>query len=61
VEIELSPLQGGSFRERILEPSHLPVELFAMVIDYATDGKKNLASLCNFSLVSRPVARLPER
>jgi hypothetical protein len=37
----------------MLEPSRLPVELFAMVIDYATDGQNDLALLCNFSLVSR--------
>ncbi|KAF4240503.1 hypothetical protein CNMCM8980_001152 [Aspergillus fumigatiaffinis] len=37
----------------MLEPSRLPVELFAMVIDYATDGENDPASLCTFSLVSR--------
>ncbi|BDD57418.1 hypothetical protein MAP00_002781 [Monascus purpureus] len=37
----------------MLEPSRLPVELFAMVIDYATGGNSDVAALCNLSLVSR--------
>jgi hypothetical protein len=37
----------------IMELSHLPGELFTIVIDYATDRGSDLRALCNFSLVSR--------
>jgi hypothetical protein len=42
-----------NLKRRMPEPSHLPAELFAMVIDYVTDGKSDFAALCNISLVSR--------
>jgi hypothetical protein len=37
---------------RMLEPSGLPIELFAIVIDYATNGENDIMSLCNLSLMS---------
>ncbi|KAE8419174.1 hypothetical protein BDV36DRAFT_252054 [Aspergillus pseudocaelatus] len=36
----------------MLDPSRLPPELFAIIIDYATDGTCDFAALCNFALVS---------
>lgn len=37
----------------MLGSTHLPIELFTIIVDFATDGKNDHKVLCNFSLVSR--------
>ncbi|KAI6080130.1 hypothetical protein F4821DRAFT_252239 [Hypoxylon rubiginosum] len=37
----------------MMEPSHLPTELFTSVVDYITEGRNDSKTLCHLSLVSR--------